>query len=287
MLRIKEKGRAKKNLMVFVLLLLINTILLVSDSRSRDALKPSEIGLSFISVFQKGFTYTAGFFTDTINSINELKRVKSEYNKLIIKISEYESLEKNYMEIERENIDLREQLGFTDIDSIDRIPAVIIGNDPGNIFNTLVIDKGKKDGITKDMPVIAFYEGFQGLVGRVLETGASSSKVLPLYDKSFFAASRLQNLRYEGLVNGSGKSKKQILMSYVNKSGKERISYGDVVITSGMQSIFPKGIYIGKVRSISAKEYETSLQLEIEPAVDFSRLEYVFIIKQDKTINEQ
>jgi len=286
MLRIKEKGRTKKTLMVFVLLLLINTVLLVSDSRSRDALKPSEIGLSFISVFQKGFTYTAGFFTDTINSINELKRVKSEYNKLITRISDYESLEKNYMEIERENTELRNQLGYTDVDSVDRIPAVIIGNDPGNIFNTLLIDKGKKDGITKNMPVVAFCEGFQGLVGRVVETGASSSKVLPLYDKAFFAASRLQNLRYEGLVNGSGKSKKRILMSYVNKSGKERISYGDVVITSGMQSIFPKGIYIGKVRSISAREYETSLQLEIEPTVDFSRLEYVFIIKQDKAENE-
>jgi len=75
-------------------------------------------------------------------------------------------------------------------------------------------------------------------------------------------------------------------MSYVNKNGKERISYGDIVITSGMKSIFPKGIYIGRVRSISAREYETSLQLEIEPTVDFSRLEYVFILKQDKTENE-
>ncbi len=125
------------------------------------------------------------------------------------------------------------------------------------------------------MPVVAFYEGFQGLVGRVVECGQSSSKVLPVYDKSFYAAARLQNLRYEGLVNGSSNTKNRIYMSYVNKNGKERISYGDIVITSGMKSIYPKGIYIGRVRSISAREYETSLQLEIEPTVDFSRLEYV------------
>ncbi len=286
MLDLREKGRAKKNTIVFVLLLLINTVLLITDSRSKDALKPSEIGLSIVSVFQKSFTYTAGFFSGTVNSISELKRVKSEYNKLIEKIAAYESLEKNFREIERENGELKKQLGFMQNTEIEKIPAVIIGSDPGNIFNTLIIDKGTKDGIVKDMPVVAFYEGFQGLVGRVVETGYSSSKVLPLYDKSFYAASRLQNLRYEGLVNGSGNSKTRIFMSYVNKSGKERISYGDIVITSGMKSVYPKGIYIGRVRSISAREYETSLQLEIEPTVDFSRLEYVFILKQDKKYNE-
>ena len=281
MLNLRERGRTKKNAVVFVLLLLINTVMLITDSRSKDALKPSEIGLSFISVFQKGFTYTSGFFSGTVNSISELKRVKSEYNKLIKKIAAYESLEKNYREIERENTELRKQLGFEKTSAVEKIPAVIIGSDPGNIFNTLIIDKGTKDGIVKNMPVVAFYEGFQGLVGRVVETGQSSSKVLPVYDKSFYAAARLQNLRYEGLVNGSSNTKNRIFMSYVNKNGKERISYGDIVITSGMKSIYPKGIYIGRVRSISAREYETSLQLEIEPTVDFSRLEYVFILKQD------
>ncbi len=286
MLNLREKGRTKKNAIVFVLLLLINTLLLVTDSRSKDALKPSELGLSFVSVFQKGFTYTAGFFSGTLNSISELKRVRSEYSKLIKRIAEYESLEKNYREIERENTELRKQLGFEKNSAVEKIPAVIIGSDPGNIFNTLIIDKGQKDGVVKDMPVVAFYEGFQGLVGRVVETGYSSSKVVPLYDKSFYAAARLQNLRYEGLINGSSNSKNSILMSYVNKNGKERISYGDLVITSGMESIYPKGIYIGRVRSISAREYETSLQLEIEPTVDFSRLEYVFILKQDTGANE-
>ena len=286
MLHLREKGRAKKDVIVFVLLLLINTVFLVTDSRSKEALKPSEIGLSFVSVFQKGFTYTSVFFSDTINSINELKRVKTEYSRLIKRIAEYESLEKNYREIERENTELRKQLGFKKPAEVEKIPAVIIGNDPGNIFNTFIINKGSNDGILKNMPVVAFYEGFQGLVGRVVETGYSSSKVLPVYDKSFFAAARLQNLRSEGLLNGSGNSKHRIFMSYVNKNGKERISYGDIVITSGMKSIFPKGIYIGRVRSISAREYETSLQLEIEPTVDFSRLEYVCILKQDKTENE-
>ena len=279
-------GRAKKNLIVFVLLLLFNIVFLISDSRAKEALKPSEIGLSFISVFQKGFTYTSSFFSGTINSINELKRVKSEYAKLIKKISVYESLEKNYLEIERENIELRRQLDFLKTGSVEKIPAMIIGNDPGNIFNTIVIDKGTDDGVFKNMPVVAFYDGFQGLVGRVIETGTKSSKVLPVYDKSFYVASRLQNLRYEGLVNGSGSSKNRIFMNYVNKSGRERITYGDIVITSGMKSIFPKGVYIGRVRSISAREYETSLQLEIEPTVDFSRLEYVFVLKQDEQSDE-
>jgi len=275
------ESRIKKETLIFILLLLINSILMISDRRGREVLKLSELGFSFLSVFQQGFAYFTDFINETGNSISELKKIKTEYRDLLKKVSEYESLEKDYLDLKRENEEMRRQLSLSSNSKIEKIPAQITGSDPGIFYNTIIIDKGSKHGIKKDMAVVAFYEGFQGLVGRVIETGAYSSKVIPLYDKKFSAAARLQNLRYEGILSGNGDSRSLCLMNYVNKNARDKIGYGDVVVTSGMSSIYPGGIYIGRVRSVVAKEYETSLELEIEPVVDFSRLEYVFVLKKE------
>ncbi len=278
------ESRIKKETLLFILLLLVNSVLMVSDRRGKEVLKLSELGFSFLSVFQQGFAYFTDFINETGNSINELKKIKTEYRDLLKKVSEYESLEKDYLDLKRENEEMRRQLSLSGNSKMEKIPAQITGSDPGIFYNTIIIDKGSKHGITKDMAVVAFYEGFQGLVGRVIETGAYSSKIIPLYDKKFSAAARLQNLRYEGILSGNGDSRSLCLMNYVNKNARDKIGYGDVVVTSGMSSIYPGGIYIGRVRSVVAKEYETSLELEIEPVVDFSRLEYVFVLKKETEI---
>ena len=275
------ESRIKKETLLFILLLLINSVLMISDRRGKEVLKLSELGFSFLSVFQQGFAYFTDFINETGNSINELKKIKTEYRDLLKKVSEYESLEKDYLDLKRENAEMRRQLSLSSNSKMEKIPAQITGSDPGIFYNTIIIDKGSKHGITKDMAVVAFYEGFQGLVGRVIETGAYSSKIIPLYDKKFSAAARLQNLRYEGILSGNGDSRSLCLMNYVNKNARDKIGYGDIVVTSGMSSIYPGGIYIGRVRSVVAKEYETSLELEIEPVVDFSRLEYVFVLKKE------
>ncbi|MDX9800329.1 MAG: rod shape-determining protein MreC [Spirochaetia bacterium] len=277
----RGKSRIKKETLLFILLLLINSILMISDRRGKETPRLSEIGFSLISVFQQGFSYISDFINETGNSINELKKIKTEYRALLKKVSEYESLEKDYLDLKRENAEMRRQLSLSSTTRMEKIPAQVTGSDPGIFYNTIIIDKGSKHGIKKDMAVVAFYEGFQGLVGRVFETGAYSSKVIPLYDKKFSAAARLQNLRYEGIISGNGDSKSLCLMNYVNKNARDKIVYGDLIITSGMSSIYPSGIYIGKVRSVVAKEYESSLELEIEPVVDFSRLEYVFVLSKE------
>ncbi|MCL2704893.1 MAG: rod shape-determining protein MreC [Spirochaetaceae bacterium] len=273
-------NRIKKSTLLFILFLLINSVLMISNDKSKGSLKISEIGFSFLSLFQKGFSYTSDFLTETANSISELRKVKIEYSKVLERILEYESLEKDYLDLKRENNELRSQLMFSSTVKTEKIPAQIIGQDPGIFYNTITIDKGSKHGISMNMAVVAFQDGFQGLVGRVIETGYSSSKILPIYDKKFSVAARLQNLRNEGIVNGTGNNSSLITMSYVNKNASDKIGYGDIVITSGMSSIYPSGIYIGRVRSVGAREYEPSLELELEPAIDFSKLEYVFVLKE-------
>ena len=114
-------------------------------------------------------------------------------------------------------------------------------------------------------------DGYQSLVGKVVEVGALSSVVKPITDSTLYVPAVLQKFRYRGLVNG-------LVMDFVSREASSRIGCGDLVVTSGFNGSYPENIYIGKVKSISGKEYETSLRLEIEPFVDFFRLEYVFVL---------
>lgn len=261
--------------------LLLFSIILLSISTKSVVLKPKQLGFSVISIVQSGLSEIGGFISDTVNSVGELRRLKQEYSELQEKLAQYRELERDYIQIVRENRILRRQLELSSSLSFERIPAEIIAKDPGNEFSSIIVNKGKRHGVEKDMPVIAFQDGFQGLVGKVIETGAITSIIMPLHDEACFVAARLQESRYEGLVQGSGNANRNLIMDYVKKRAKEEIQYGDLVTSSGMQSIYPKGIFIGRVRAMNAQEWESSLKLEVEPIIDFSRLEYVFILKEE------
>jgi rod shape-determining protein MreC len=263
--------------------LFVVSIILLTVSAGHVNLRPKQVGLAVFSVFQRTASDTGGFFARTVNSIGELKKLRASYNALQEQLSQYETIERDIVELRQENKILREQLGFSQTLQYEHVAAQVIGKDPGNIFSTIVIDKGSRQGIKTDMPVVALQDGFQGLVGKVLVVSPNSSIVQPIVDPNCYVAARLQSSRYEGLVSGAGAGQDLVTMSYVQKRARDEIKYGDLVITSGMNSIYPKGIYIGRVRSIGAKEWETSLDLSLEPIVDFSTLEYVFVIKSGLT----
>jgi rod shape-determining protein MreC len=103
--------------------------------------------------------------------------------------------------------------------------------------------------------------------------------VLPLYDPQCQVSARVDSTRDEGLVAGQGKDRPTAVMSYVKKTAKDKISYGDLVVTSGLGGLYPKGINVGRIRDIAAPVYETSLVLQVQPIIDFERLEYVFLLE--------
>ncbi len=263
-----------------VLLVVYLTASLISMTFSSRAVefKPKEWGMAVASPFQIGFSSIATFFKRTFNSINELRRLSTEYEELKLKLSELKNIERDKVELERENQRLKEQLGFSRTVEYHQIAAEIIGKEPANLFETITINKGARNGIHIEMPVIAYQNGFQGLVGKVIEVGEFTSMILPIYDTRCYVSARLQTSRFEGLVNGLGNESGNIIMRHVHKRAREEVRYGDLVITSGMKSLYPKDIFIGRVRAIGAQEWESGLELEIEPIIDFTRLEYVFVL---------
>jgi len=79
-------------------------------------------------------------------------------------------------------------------------------------------------------------------------------------------------------VAGQGKDRATIVMRYVRKTAAALVEYGDLVVTAGLGGLYPKGINIGRIREINAPAYESSLELSVEPIIDFDRLEEVFLI---------
>lgn len=245
--------------------------MLVYTAFSEISFKPKQVGLDFFSLFQRGLVSTGKFFSQTAGSISELRNLKKEYNTLLKEYSEYQQMKQDYEHLEQENSMLREQLGFMEEDSIAKIPAMVIGGETNNFFKSFIINQGTSKGIKKNMPVIAYVDGYQSLVGKVVEVSPFSAIVKPITDSSLYVPAVLQKFRYRGLVNG-------LVMDFVSREASSRINCGDLVVTSGFNGSYPENIYIGKVKSISGKEYETSLRLELEPFVDFFRLEYVFVL---------
>ncbi len=269
----------KKDFVTFFILVTLSIGMLVYTAFSEISFKPKQVGLDFFSICQRGIVSTGKFFSQTAGSISELRNLKKEYNTLLKEYAEYQQMKQDYEHLEQENSMLREQLGFREEGSMTKIPAVVIGGETNNFFKSFIINQGSSKGIKKDMPVIAYVDGYQSLVGKVVEVGTFSSVVKPITDSSLYVPAVLQKFRYRGLVNG-------LVMDFVSREASSRINCGDLVVTSGFNGSYPENIYIGKVKSISGKEYETSLRLELEPFVDFFRLEYVFVLAgEDKDEN--
>ncbi|HOX48096.1 MAG TPA: rod shape-determining protein MreC [Spirochaetales bacterium] len=261
-----------------VVLLAASLVVLTVSTRSLAGL-PERVGVTVFGFFQKGFSAVGDFVSDTIASIAELKRLRKDYDELTEKLEAYTNMERGNAELREENERLKAQLGFSERLSYERVPARIVAKDPENLYATIVIDKGVAEGVRKNMPVIAFQDGVEGLVGRVLEVGMGSSIVVPVYDSSSYVAARLAASRYEGLAKGQGSADSPLVMKYVKKRAKDEAQFGDLVVTTGYESIYPPDVTLGRVKKLRILDYQTSVEIEVEPALDFSRLEYVLVVR--------
>lgn len=263
------------NLLVVYLIVSLVLLGLTADSVSLD---PKKAGTAVFSTVQRGVAEVGRFLGRMVNSIGELRRLQGNYKELQEQLHSYRLNERELAQLRTENEQLREQLEFSQSIDGKYVSAEVIGKDAGDFLTGLLIDKGSFHGIEKNMPVVAFSGGFEGLVGRVFHVGPFSSIVMPLFDVTCYVPGRLQSARYTGLISGQGNPLGSLLMTSVPKSARGALGVGDLVVTSGLSSIYPKDIYVGRIREIGAEPWDTSLQIEIEASVDFSRLEYVFVL---------
>ncbi|HNP92321.1 MAG TPA: rod shape-determining protein MreC [Rectinema sp.] len=231
-----------------------------------------------IGGIQKGLSAIGSFFTGTIGAVSELRNIERDYEALLEKVQDYELKVRDYTALREENQRLKELLGLSTLPDAKKIAAHVIARDPTNMYSSLVIDKGYINGIRKYMPVVAYQNGVEGLVGKIIEVKASTSILQPLYDQRFFAAARLAKTRAEGMLNGQGFRDVPLNLLYVPKAEADLLKRGDIVVTSGLDEIFPSEIIIGRVEDWRLNELSSSLVISVQPAIDLSRIEYVFAI---------
>jgi rod shape-determining protein MreC len=156
----------------------------------------------------------------------------------------------------------------------DPVVAEIIGLDASLWFRTVTVNRGSSHGVELSAPVVA--PG--GLVGRVISVGREVAQVQLLTDRDCSVGALLARTRARGVVAGSGEqaSATGLTLNYV--SNLEDVVEGDVIVTSGMDGIYPKGIAIGRVASVRNGPRLFKV-VTVEPAANLERLEEVFILK--------
>ncbi|AHC15153.1 rod shape-determining protein MreC [Salinispira pacifica] len=273
----RELGTKHRESIILALILIVSLVALSLQS-SRFTSIPQRIGLGISSTVERIFTGSGKFISRTVNSISELRDLRAEYTNLLSELEKSRQIFQSMEALEAENEQLRSALAYSRNSEFVHSPAEIIGKDPGISFTSLLVNKGSAHGIQAGMPVVGFQNGKQGLVGKVIEVSRYASLVRPLVDPESYVSARLSRTRYEGLLRGLGSDEDLLLMEYVDRESRNQISVGDEVITSGLDSVYPSNIRIGTISSINAKSYSTSLELDVVPYIQYSRLEHVFII---------
>ncbi|MDC7221452.1 MAG: rod shape-determining protein MreC [Spirochaetales bacterium] len=276
-----NRGQKRDGRGILLIILLVISLFLLSLSDKTTVEKPKSYGLTFLSFFQNIIHNSFSLVGDTFNSIGELRELRHNYNDALVSLENYAGLERELERLRSENQLLREQLDFSHEMDYRNVSARIIGKDPANFYNSFVINKGSRDGILHDMAVVAYDRGMFGLVGKVEEVGINSSIIIPITNSQCFVAAKLRNSRYEGLVSGSNGISDDLIMEYVNKKAEFSTIMGEPVVTSGLKSLYPPELFIGRITDYSAEEYDTSMELTLEPVIDLSQIEYVFVLTEE------
>jgi len=173
-------------------------------------------------------------------------------------------------ETQHENERLRRLLNFQEHFRLDTVVARVIAKDVSTEFRAIRINRGERSGIRKDMAVVTN----EGIVGRVLRTTGSTADVVTILDLLSAVDSIVERSRARGIVEGLTDEVCQL--RFVLRT--DDIEPGDVLITSGLGGIFPKGIPVGTVSKVRRKPFGITQDVEVRPSVDFSRLEEVLVV---------
>lgn len=226
--------------------------------------------IKILNIFRTPLKVISGSYY-VLRDVADFKEMRYENKILRENVNNLEKEMLNLREAYLENKRLRKLLGFKESKKHRFVPAMVIARDSLDVRGAIIIDKGKKDGLRKDMVVISG----NGLVGRVRETGWSISRALLITDRNSVVSGIVERTRDEGAITGNMRS--GLIMKYLDLGCD--IKKGDKVITSGFSGIFEKGILVGEVVSVKKDASALYLNATLRPEVDMMKLEEVLVIR--------
>ncbi len=241
-----------------VLIWIVNTVFSAARSRILD------IALPALTASKKISHKIASIGLPKNRLIKENESLKEAMSAIKNKLAQFD-------EISLENNRLKKLLGFKTARSYKSTPAQVIGRDPSNWTSVIYINKGSDDGIKKYMAVSAA----RGLVGRVIEAGSSTAKIMFLTDPDSRIGVVVQRTRHDGLLYGT--LSRQCQMVYLSLNAD--VWPGDVVVSSGLGGSIPGGIMVGTIEDVFVDKSGLYQAAIVKLAVDLSRVEEVLCIE--------
>jgi len=218
-------------------------------------------------IFWQAGDKTSDFFEAAWNLSclkNQTEKLEEEKQGLLVKIAELKKMEE-------ENQFLRKALEIELQRDYDLALSQVISKDISQDY--ILISKGSKDGITQNMPVITEQKV---LVGKVIETYPSYSKVMLIFNKemSFDVKIEKEEKEIEAIAKGNGNS--TIYLNLIPQ--EERLNRGEVVVTSGLGGVFPASILVGTIKEFQKSDVDFFQTAQIENSLEVSELKNVFVI---------
>ncbi len=189
-------------------------------------------------------------------------------------------------EIIAENNDLRNALQYKERVPLSLVPARILSRKPSNWYNTVIIDKGREEGVVQDSPVIVSLDEKAALVGKVSEVlGDHTAIVLLLTDEMCQVSAKLENTKEEGIITGQRgtlRSKPNLKLRYLSKEIEAKP--GHRIVSSGAGELFPPNLILGEV--VSLKVGVIDAEAVVKPSIDFDSIRDIFVVILERNREE-
>lgn len=259
----------------YVIVLIISVIGLVrfkADFSKDSRTMFQSFFIDAIAPIQEGMVSGQGWIEGIASNYFYLVGLKKENIGLLKKLDELSQDVFSLKNVQDENKRLRALLEFGETIPVKKTSAQVIGWDASNEFNTIRINKGSNDGVSKNSPVV----NSKGLIGIISSTSSNYSDVQTLLDFNYKVDVLVGENRTHAILEGSGRSNGKL--KYVTNAST--INVDDILKTSGFSPFYPKGIRVGKVTSVERNEYELTQKVLVEYFVDFSQIEEVVILSK-------
>lgn len=253
-----------------ILVFTVNIIVLsVADTRY-PSLAIRRVMISIIAPFQEIASRTIRFSEDLWRHYFDLVSVSKENDDLKKALEIAAAKNKDNVETALSNVRLRNLLNFQQSMNSEMMACEVIAKDPSSIYKTVIIDKGEAAGLKTGLPVVIP----EGVVGQIIDVSHHFAKVLLVIDVNSSVDALVQRTRARGSLKGA--SQKLCRLDYV--LWKDDVKVGDVVISSGSDGVFPKGLLLGQVAGGTAYSSGIFQEVNVRPFVNFEKLEEVLVI---------
>ncbi|MCP4689459.1 MAG: rod shape-determining protein MreC [Desulfobacterales bacterium] len=263
---------SKKMVMIIgvVFLIAVNMVVIFVTSTRQATSESGGVAISLIAPFQAAVTNSIGFVKDTWRHYFYLVTVSRENDHLKTKLSLANEKNDRLNEVVRSNFRLRKLLNFQETIASETLAAEVIGKDPSLWYKTIGIDKGAEDGVRMGLPVVTP----EGVVGQVIQVSDSYAKVMLIINYISGVDVLVQRTRARGIIKGS--AEKGCRLEYVLR--KHDVRTDDVIISSGLDGVFPKGQRVGRVSAVLKRKAGVFQEITVIPYVDFEKLEEVLVV---------